>query len=129
MISLLEIERLKNESIFSLLISFYGIGKLKAKFICKRVGFSKNLKSKHLSYEQKNKLIKVVSNLNKELTSDSKKSEILNLKKAILIKFYKGFRKGKGLPVRGQRTRSNAKTSKKRLSKNLKICKLNFFLL
>jgi small subunit ribosomal protein S13 len=47
------------------------------------------------------------------IASDLKKSKLLNSKKLISIKSYKGLRRNQGLPVRGQRTHTNAKTAKK----------------
>ena len=94
----------------------YGLGKSISLLICKRLGFSKNLKVKHLSKEQINKLVKTIENLDKELASDLKKLKILSTKKLVNIKSYKGLRKIKGLPIRGQRTHTNAKTSRKRFS-------------
>ena len=86
------------------------------------MGFSRNFKVKNLSKEQINKLIKTIEHLNLKLASDLKKSKILNTKKLISIQSYKGLRKIRGLPIRGQRTHTNAKTSRKLLNKKFKIC-------
>ena len=112
MVYLFESELPENKLVFLSLMHVYGLGKS----ICKRLGFSKNLKVKHLSKEQINKLVKTIENLDKELASDLKKLKILSTKKLVNIKSYKGLRKIKGLPIRGQRTHTNAKTSRKRFS-------------
>jgi small subunit ribosomal protein S13 len=113
MIYLFESKIPENKSVLFALMSIYGINKVNSLFICKILGFSKNLKIKNLSKEQINKLVKVIEQLNIELASDLKKNKMLLNKKLIFIKSYKGLRKNQGLPVRGQRTHTNAKTSRK----------------
>jgi len=77
MVYLFESELPENKSIFLALTLVYGIGKSKAVLICKKLGFSKNLKFKNLSIEQINKLVKTIEFLNIELASDLKKSKLL----------------------------------------------------
>ena len=113
MVYFFESEFPQNQSIFFSLIYIYGIGKYNSFLVCKQLGFSKNLKVKNLSKEQINKIIKIFEYLNLQLTSDLKKSKLLAVKKLILIKSYKGLRALKGLPVRGQRTHTNSRTSRK----------------
>lgn len=116
MIYLFESELPENKSVFLSLANIYGLGKFRSLVICKRLGLSKNFKAKNLSKEHINKFIKIIECLKIELASDLKKSKILSVKKLISIKSYKGLRKIRGLPVRGQRTHTNAKTSRKRFS-------------
>ena len=59
------------------------------------------------------KIIKIIDNSSLKITNDLKKHQIFNLRKLIEIKCYSGLRRIKGLPVRGQRTHTNAKTAKK----------------
>jgi small subunit ribosomal protein S13 len=113
MIYLFESEIPENKPIFISLTRIYGIGNFNANYICSKLGFSKNLKIKDLSKEQIDKLVNTVGLLGFNVASDLKKSKILNSKKLISIKSYKGLRKNQGLPVRGQRTHTNAKTAKK----------------
>jgi small subunit ribosomal protein S13 len=114
MIYIFESDLPENKSVFLSLVHIHGLGQFKSLFICKRLGFSTNFKTKSLSKEQSNKLIKTIEYLNLKLASGLKKSKLLSLKKLIAIKSYKGSRKIRGLPVRGQRTHTNAKTSKRR---------------
>jgi small subunit ribosomal protein S13 len=116
MIYLFESELPENKSVFLSLVHIYGFGKSKSFFICKRLGFSRNFKVKSLSKEHVSKLIKTIEHLNLKLASDLKKSKLLSTKKLIAMKAYKGSRKIRGLPARGQRTHTNAKTSRKRFS-------------
>jgi small subunit ribosomal protein S13 len=115
MIYIFESELSKNKPVFLALKYIYGINKFNSFLICKKLGFSKNLKIKSLSKDQLNKLVITIEHLEIKLASDLKKLKILNTKKLISIKSYKGLRKFKGLPVRGQRTHTNAKTSRKML--------------
>ena len=116
MVYLFESELPKNKSIFVSLIKVYGLGNFKSSQICKKLGFSKFLKVKNLTKEQINKLAKIFELENIKTSSDLKKLKLLNNNKLIEIKSYRGLRKSRGLPVRGQRTHTNAKTAKKRIN-------------
>ena len=59
------------------------------------------------------KLIKFIENSNININIDLKKLQISISKKLIQIKAYRGIRKLRKLPVRGQRTHTNAKTAKR----------------
>jgi small subunit ribosomal protein S13 len=113
MIYLFESELPENKAICFTLIHIYGIGKVNSALICKKLGFSANLKIKNLSKEQIYKLIKIIESSNIKLPSDLKKFKLFVTKKLISIKSFRGLRKNQGLPVRGQRTHTNAKTSRK----------------
>lgn len=114
MIYIFESKLSENKSVFLTLKYIYGINKTNSFLICKKLGFSKNLKIKNLTKEQLNYLIKVLENLEIKIGSDLKKLKILKTKTLISIKSYRGLRIIKGLPVRGQRTHTNAKTSRKK---------------
>lgn len=109
---ILDTEINDNNYIVFALQNVKGIGKFEAHNICKKLGFSNNLKTKELSEEQIFQLLKLIDNSNLILNNDLKKLKTFYLKKSITIKSYKGLRKLKGLPVRGQRTHTNAKTAK-----------------
>ena len=110
---LFESELPENKSICFSLSYICGIGNYNAVLICKKLGFSKNLKTRDLSKEQLHKAIKIVESLNLKLGSEIKKFNLFASKRLISIKSYRGLRKSRGLPVRGQRTHTNAKTSRK----------------
>jgi small subunit ribosomal protein S13 len=112
MIYIFESELLENKFIIIALTQILGIGNSTSRLICKNLGFAINLKVKELSKEQLNLLVKTVENLNLSLASDFKKERLLVFKKLISIKSYRGLRNHQGLPVRGQRTHTNAKTAK-----------------
>jgi small subunit ribosomal protein S13 len=113
MIYLLETELKDNKSLYISLSSIFGIGKFYSLIFCKKLGFSKNFKVFELTEEHKFNLIKLIEKSKILINSDLKRLLLNQHKKLINIKSYKGLRKLKGFPVRGQRTRSNAKTAKK----------------
>jgi len=113
MLYLLETKLPENKSVFFALTNVYGIGKNTAFSICKKLGFSVNLKTKDLTQEQIEELLQLVDTSNLTLNNELKKLRSLTLKTLISIKSYRGLRRVRGLPVRGQRTHTNAKSSKK----------------
>lgn len=114
MVYLFESEISDNKSVLYALTNIYGIGKAQAFLICCKLGFSINLKVKNLTKEQITKLVKKVQMSNIILASDLKKIKALTAKRLTSTKSYRGLRKNQGLPVRGQRTHTNAKTARKR---------------
>lgn len=99
----------KVESELPLLI---GIGKSRAQIICRELGFSPNLKVKDLSFEQQIELTKKIKT---EYIVDIKLQDEIktNIQRYINNGCYRGIRHKDKLPVRGQRTHSNAQTSRK----------------
>ncbi|MCP5492456.1 MAG: 30S ribosomal protein S13 [Chlamydiales bacterium] len=89
----------------------YGLGNTLAAKVCDQLGLDPNMHAEKLTDEQ-------VSQLNAVLTNDytvegDKRREVQNnIKRLISINSYRGLRHKKGLPVRGQRTRCNARTRK-----------------
>ena len=113
MLYLLETNLPDQKSVFFALTRVHGIGKSTAFSICKKLGFSVNLKIKNLSQEQITELLRLIDSLNLLLNNDLKKFKSLTLKNLISIKSYRGLRRVRGLPVRGQRTHTNARSAKK----------------
>ena len=113
MLYLLETKLPENKSVCLALTNVYGIGQNTAFIICKKLGFSVNLKIKDLTQEQIGEILQLIDSSNLTLNNELKKVKSLSLKKLVSIKSYKGLRRVRGLPVRGQRTHTNAKSSKK----------------
>jgi len=113
MLYIFESELPENKSLTFSLRYIYGIGKFQSNLICKKLGVSVNYKTKDLKSNQKLLLIKIIESLNLLISSDLKKKVDLNNSRLINIKSYRGLRKSYGLPIRGQRTHTNAKTSRK----------------
>jgi len=116
MIYLLETELPKNDLLFLGLKKILGLGKYQSILLCRKLGASADLKVKDLSINQINLLRSMVKNSGLILGSDLKQLSIMMLKRKISIRLIKGIRNSKGLPVRGQRTHTNAKTAKYKLS-------------
>ena len=113
MLYFLETKLPEHKSVFFALTNVYGIGNATAFSICKKLGFSINLKVKDLTQEQVSEMLQLIESLNLTLNNELKKLKSLTLKNLVSIKSYKGLRRVRGLPVRGQRTHTNAKSSRK----------------
>lgn len=114
MIYLFESELPENMSVVFALKRIYGIGKKNSFLICKKLGFSINLKIKNLSKYQITYILNLINSLNLVVAADLKNLKNLITKNLISIKSYRGLRKIQGLPVRGQRTHTNARTARKK---------------
>jgi len=88
----------------------YGIGDTTAKKICAAVNVSEDIRTKNLTDEQLTALRNEVSKYQTE--GDLRRETALNIKRLMEIGCYRGLRHKSGLPVRGQRTRTNARTRK-----------------
>jgi small subunit ribosomal protein S13 len=114
MVYLFETEILSTKLLPFALMNIYGIGEKNSFFFCKKLGFAKNLILKDLSKEQLNKLVKSVESSGILIAGDLLKTRIFILKKLVSIKSYRGLRRYQGLPIRGQRTHTNARTARKK---------------
>ncbi|MGX7582721.1 ribosomal protein uS13 [Candidatus Vidania fulgoroideorum] len=109
--NLLGINLNRNKKLQNEITKIYGIGKYTALKICQQIGCTHKL-VKEVTESEFTHLNKV---LTKIITGDQlKKIQRDNIQHLINIRCYKGIRHLKKLPVRGQRTRTNAKTAKKR---------------
>lgn len=102
-----------NKTIAIALKQVFGLGKFCVSNICNKLGFCSNLKVKNITSQQQRKLTATLVKLNLKINSELKQITNVYHSKLIKTKTYRGLRKLKGFPVRGQRTRSNAQTSKK----------------
>lgn len=89
----------------------FGIGKTKSLYICERVNILPSLKVSNLDDETILKIQQVISNF--EVEGNLKTRIRMNIKRLKDIRCYRGNRHKTSLPVRGQRTRTNARTRKK----------------
>ena len=101
----------RNKRIEIGLTYIYGIGKTSSRRILTKLNIDPDLKTDQLSDEE-------VSNIRKEIDSEYKVEGVLrtevsmNIKRLMDLGSYRGLRHRKSLPVRGQRTRTNARTRK-----------------
>ena len=113
MLYLLETKLSSRKPVVLALTKIYGINKSNALIICKKLGFSFNLKIKDLTQEQIQNLLVIIESLNLKLNNELKNFKVQSLKKLVFIKTYRGLRRIRRLPVRGQRTHTNAKSARK----------------
>jgi len=92
--------------------SVYGIGNTRALEICSKVGLNPATKVNELNEEHVSNLQDAVNQY--EVEGDLRRRVAMDIKRLVDIKCYRGIRHKKGLPVRGQNTRTNARTRKGR---------------
>lgn len=109
-----------NKHVWLALTAIYGIGKPLSLKICQDLTIEPNHKLNSLTEEQLSAIRDYIKDWT--LEGDLRKETIRNIQNLIHIKSYRGSRHKHNLPVRGQNTRTNAATVKKRKSK-LKINK------
>ena len=89
----------------------YGIGRKRASEILAATGVNPDTRVRDLSEEEEKKLRDYIDH-NLIVEGDLRRNVSLNIKRLIDIQCYRGIRHRKGLPVRGQRTKTNARTRK-----------------
>ncbi|MCD6223360.1 MAG: 30S ribosomal protein S13 [Deltaproteobacteria bacterium] len=104
------VELPKNKRMEIALTYVYGIGKFRAREILKKTGISPDKHTDDLKDDEITKLGKIIREYRVE--GDLRRDTSTNIKRLIDIGSYRGLRHRKGLPVRGQRTRTNARVRK-----------------
>lgn len=99
-----------NKHIEIALTSIYGIGRTRAQKICDAAEVARNLRVKELTEADAEKLRSEVARL--QVEGDLRREISMNIKRLMDMGIYRGLRHRRGLPVRGQRTRTNARTRK-----------------
>lgn len=89
----------------------YGIGKTKAQEICKKADIKEGTRVYDLT-EDDIARIRHIIDTDHQVEGDLRRSVSMNIKRLIDLGCYRGLRHRKGLPVRGQRTHTNARTRK-----------------
>ena len=89
----------------------YGIGLSKSKIILKNTQIDPNIRVKDLTEDDVSKIRDYIDK-NIKVEGDLRREQALNIKRLIEINCYRGIRHRKGLPVRGQKTKTNARTRK-----------------
>nr|WRY73374.1 ribosomal protein S13 [Phytophthora cinnamomi] len=101
-----------SKSILYSLTILFGINEYQSKKICKNIGINPQITLNKLKNNHVNRLINYI-NKNLKVEQFLKKSKTERINELVEIKSNRGIRQSQGLPVRGQRTHTNAKTSKK----------------
>lgn len=112
-------KELPNKKLIKSLTYVYGINSKIASTICKEIGFNPNVKLDKFSTSQLNFLKKYIENEEKyqnQFGYNLAKKRTEDIENLITMKTYRGSRHLNKLPVRGQRTHSNARTQKKNAS-------------
>lgn len=90
--------------------AIYGIGATRAKLICEAAGIVPSTKVKDLDESKLESLREQVAKY--EVEGDLRREVTMSIKRLMDMGCYRGFRHRRGLPCRGQRTRTNARTRK-----------------
>ena len=90
----------------------YGIGRKSANDILAKAGVNPDTRVKDLTDEEEAKIREVIDKDGYIVEGDLRRMVALNIKRLVEINCYRGQRHRKGLPVRGQRTKTNARTRK-----------------
>ena len=101
----------KEKQVFVSLQYIYGIGPTASKKILEQTGIKPDTKVSKLTEDEVNRLRELVDRGHK-VEGELKKEVDLNIKRLIDIGSYRGLRHRRSLPVRGQRTRTNARTKR-----------------
>ena len=89
----------------------YGIGRPRARKICETTGVNLDTKVRDLSEEEVSRIRQIIEEQG-GIEGDLRKEIAMNIKRLMEIGSYRGLRHRKSLPVRGQRTHTNARTRK-----------------
>ena len=90
----------------------YGVGQTTSKKIVARAGLDPMKRVRDLTQDEENAIRTAIEELEHQLEGDLRKEVTLNIKRLVEINCYRGTRHRRGLPVRGQRTHTNARTRK-----------------
>ena len=99
-----------NKHIVIALTSIYGVGSTRAKQICEVAGVAPETQVKDLAEPEVARIRSAVANFTVE--GDLRREVSMNIKRLMDLGCYRGIRHRRGLPLRGQRTRTNARTRK-----------------
>lgn len=102
----------KEKRIEIALTYLYGIGRTLSNKILQIAGINPDTRAKDLTEEEIARLTNVIQKQESKVEGDLRRDISQNIKRLIEIGSYRGIRHKKGLPVRGQRTRTNARTRK-----------------
>ncbi len=92
------------------LLSIFGVGRARAQKICDASGVARSTKVKDLTEADMDRLREEVGKFTVE--GDLRREVTMNIKRLMDLGCYRGLRHRRGLPMRGQRTRTNARTRK-----------------
>ena len=109
---LLGVEIPADKRIEASLTYIYGVGPSTARRVLEQTNIDPNLRAKDLTPLQINEIIQTITHSKLPIEGDLRREVQSNLKRLQAINCYRGIRHRRGLPVRGQRTSTNARTRK-----------------
>ena len=113
----------KEKRIEIALTYLYGVGRALSNRILKEVGINPDKRAKDLTEEEVSRITNTIQKNGLRLEGDLRRDISQNIKRLIDIGSWRGLRHKKGLPVRGQRTRTNARTRKGRRKGGMGVIK------
>jgi len=113
----------KEKKIEISLTYFYGIGRALSNVVLKEAGINPDKRAKDLSEEEISRLTNILQKGSLRIEGDLRRDISQNIKRLMDIGSWRGMRHKKGLPVRGQRTRTNSRTRKGKKRLNLAVVK------
>jgi len=113
----------KEKRIEIALTYLYGIGRALSNVVLKEAGINPDKRAKDLTDEEVARITNILQKGNMKVEGDLRRDISQNIKRLMDIGSWRGMRHKKGLPVRGQRTRTNARTRKGKKRQNLAVVK------
>ena len=113
----------KEKRIEIALTYLYGMGRALSNRVLKEANISPDKRAKELTEEEVSRIVNVIQKTGLRLEGDLRRDISQNIKRLMDIGSWRGLRHKKGLPVRGQRTRTNARTRKGPRKGNIAIAK------
>ncbi|MDD5691868.1 MAG: 30S ribosomal protein S13 [Candidatus Omnitrophica bacterium] len=111
----------KEKRIEIALTYLYGIGRVLSNVVLKEAGINPDKRAKDLTDEEVARITNILQKGNMKVEGDLRRDISQNIKRLMDIGSWRGMRHKKGLPVRGQRTRTNARTRKGKKRQNLAV--------
>jgi small subunit ribosomal protein S13 len=109
----------KEKKIEIALTYLYGIGRVQSNLVLKEAGIDPHKRAKDLSDEEVQRITQTLQKSSLRIEGDLRRDISQNIKRLMDIGSWRGMRHKKGLPARGQRTRTNARTRKGKKRLNL----------
>jgi small subunit ribosomal protein S13 len=107
----------ENKRIEIALTALYGVGRPRAQYILKLANVDFGKKASTVTEAEENAIRKIVEKM--QIEGDLKRAVASNIKRLKDIKCYRGSRHAKGLPVRGQRSKTNSRTRRGNVRKTM----------
>ena len=101
-----------NKRVEIALTAIYGVGVRKSRVILNRAGVDLSIRAKELTEDQVSKIVGAMNDEEVLVEGELRRRVSLNIKRLQDLGCYRGLRHRKGLPLRGQRTKTNARTRK-----------------